>query len=105
MGRVPEDICVELLEKYSAEKKALASDFEELQERHQLQKQDEADVEEFIRRLKSYAGAEVLTRKMCLELLEYVTVDKNTKGRKPRTIHIYYKFLDKGLTDKHNALA
>ena len=105
MGRVPEDICVDLLEKYSTEKKVLASDFEELQERHQLQKQDEADVEEFIRRLKSYAGAEVLTRKMCLELLEYVTVDENTKGRQPRTIHIYYKFLDKGLTDKHNALA
>ena len=36
-----------------------------------------------------------------LALISYVTVDENTKDRK---IHIYYKFLDRELTDKHNAL-
>ena len=43
---------------------------------------------------------------MCLDLIEYVTVDdlnKDDKSR-PREIHIYYKLIDKELADKHNAL-
>ena len=65
------------------------------------------DVDEYIRRVKAYAGATELTRRMCLDLIEYVTVDENNKRHrdKPRRIHVYYKFIDKGLTDKHNALA
>jgi hypothetical protein len=40
-----------------------------------------------------------LTREMCLELIEYITVDAYTAD-KPREIHIYYKLLDKPLDDK-----
>ena len=105
LGRVPEDVCIGLLEKYSAEKKSLSVEYEAILEREKALKQDEADVDEFISRLKKYAGAEELTREMCLALISYVTVDENTKDRtKPRKIHIYYKFLDRELTDKHNAL-
>ena len=105
LGRVPEDVCIGLLEKYSAEKKSLSLEYEAILERETALKQDEADVDEFISRLKKYAGAEELTREMCLALISYVTIDENTKGRtKPRKIHIYYKFLDRELTDKHNAL-
>ena len=105
LGRVPEDVCIGLLEKYSAEKKSLSIEYEAILEREKALKQDEADVDEFISRLKKYAGAEELTREMCLALISYVTVDENTKDRtKPRKIHIYYKFLDRELTDKHNAL-
>ena len=69
-------------------------------------KQEEADIDEFMSRLRKYAGATELTREMCLDLIGYVTVDENTKDHtKPRKIHIYYKFLDKELADKHNALA
>lgn len=48
----------------------------------------------------------VITRQMCLDLIEYVTVDdlnKDDKSR-PREIHIYYKLIDKELDNKHNAL-
>jgi hypothetical protein len=80
--------------------------FDEADARLESQKQDERDVDEFIRRLKKYAGAEVLTRQMCLDLIGYITVDENHKNRtEPRKIHIYYKFLDKELADKTNALA
>ena len=80
-------------------------EYEAILEREKALKQDEADVDEFISRLKKYAGAEELTREMCLALISYVTVDENTKDRKkPRKIHIYYKFLDRELADKHNAL-
>ena len=58
-------------------------------------KQDEADVDEYIRRLKSYAGAEELTRQMYLDLIEYLTVDAYQGRKAVRDIHIYYKLTDK----------
>lgn len=67
---------------------------------------DEADIAEFVSRLKRCAGATELTHEMCLELIEDVTVDENNKNDKsrPRVIHIYYKLIDKLLTNKNNAL-
>ena len=69
----------------------------------QFEKRDKKDVAEFISRLKRYAGATELTREMCIELIEYVTVDENNKGHKdrPRVIHVYYKLIDKPLTNKN----
>ena len=58
------------------------------------------DVEEFIRRLKQYANAPVLTREMCVDLIEYIVVGDRPKDKStPRNIQIYYKFLDNGLSD------
>ena len=105
-GKMPEDMAFEMLEKYQTEKKALQAEYEEMQKRTEETKQDENDVDEYIRRLKSYAGAEVLTRQMCFELIEYIIVDENPKDKKAaRDIHIYYKLIDKPLKDKSNALA
>ncbi|SFC51694.1 recombinase family protein [Ruminococcus albus] len=105
-GKMPEDMAFEMLEKYQAEKKALQTEYEEMQKRTAEAQQDEDDVDEYIRRLKSYAGAEELTRQMCLELIEYVIVDENPKDKKAaRDIHIYYKLIDKPLKNKRNALA
>lgn len=62
-------------------------------------------VDEFIRRLKKYADFKVLTREMLLELVEYITIKDVQENRNElRTIHIYYKFLDKTLTNKQNTL-
>jgi len=61
--------------------------------------QDEHDVEEFIRRLKKYTDVQELTREMCLELIEYITIDAY-QDEKPRDIHIYYKLLEKPLENK-----
>lgn len=106
VGKIPEDVCIGLLEKYQAEKKNLQAEYDELQSRLDTERQDEKDVEEFIRRLRKYAGATELTRQMCFDLIEYVTVDENNKSNRsrPREIHIYYKLIDKELTDKSNAL-
>ena len=107
IGKIPQAVCVSLLEKYQHEKDGMQAECEELEKRSAIKRQDEQDVDEFIRHLKKYAGAEVLTREMALELIEYITVDENNKNDKtrPREIHIYYKLLDKGLADKRNALA
>ena len=103
---MPEKVCANLLEKYQQEQDDLQTELEELLKRSDMQKQNEEDVDEFIRCLKSYAGAEQLTRQMCLDLIEYIVIDKNPRKRSVmRNIHIYYKLIDKPLTDKRNALA
>jgi hypothetical protein len=98
LGKVPEDVCVKLIEKYQAESKQLQAELDTIIERLGSIHQDEHDVDEFIRRLKKYAGFETLTREMLIELVEYIVVDDVPKNRKePRTVHIYYKFLDRAL--------
>ena len=92
-------------QKYT-EKKSLQAESDEMQKCTDMAKQDEADVDEYIRRLKSYAGAEELTRQMALDLIEYITIDENPRKKAiPRDIHIYYKLIDKPLKNKNNALA
>ncbi len=99
LGKIPEDVCVNLLEKYQAEQKALSAQVEELEAKLSAVKQDEQDAEEFIRRLKKYTDVRELTREMALELIEYITVDAYAADR-PRDIHIYYKLLEKPLPHK-----
>ena len=99
LGKIPEDVCVNLLEKYRAEQRDLSEKVESLEARVNSAKQDENDVDEFIKRLKKYTDVQELTREMCLELIEYITVDEYAADR-PRDIHIYYKLLDKPLPDK-----
>ena len=99
LGKIPEDVCVNLLEKYQAEQKQLTEEVEQLEAKLNAVKQDEDDVDEFIRRLKKYIDVPELTREMCLELIEYITVDEYAKDR-PREIHIYYKLLEKPLPHK-----
>lgn len=102
-GRIAEDMAFDMLDKYQAEKKTMKAEYDEMLKRSEVEQQDEKDVAEFISRLKRYAGATELTREMCLELIEYVTVDENNKNdrTRPRVIHIYYKLIDKPLTNKN----
>ena len=99
LGKIPEDVCVSLLEKYQAEQKAISEEIEQIETKLNAVKQDENDVDEFIKRLKKYTDVQELTREMCLELIEYITVDEYAKDR-PREIHIYYKLLEKPLPHK-----
>lgn len=99
LGKIPEDVCINLLEKYQSEQKALSAQVEELEAKLSAVKQDEQDAEEFVRRLKKYTDVRELTREMALELIEYITVDAYAADR-PRDIHIYYKLLDKPLPHK-----
>ncbi|MCH5206824.1 MAG: DUF4368 domain-containing protein [Oscillospiraceae bacterium] len=51
-----------LLEKYQAEQKQLTEEVEQLETKLNAVKQDEDDVEEFIKRLKRYTDVQELTR-------------------------------------------
>lgn len=81
-GRIEPDMAFDMLDKYQAEKKTLKTEYDEMNARSESERQDDEDVAEFISRLKRYAGATELTREMCLDLIEYATVDENNKGHK-----------------------
>lgn len=99
VGKIPESVCVELLEKYQSEQTSLTEESELIEAKLNAVRQDSLDVEEYIRRLKKYADIPELTREMALELIEYITIDAYAADL-PRDIHIYYKLLDKPLPNK-----
>ena len=65
-------------------------------------RREQADVDEFIRCLKSHINVPELTREMCMELIEFVTVDEcpGKYSKQPREIHIYYKLIDKQVSQQ-----
>ena len=100
-GKIPEEICIGLMEKYLEEKKSLSARVSESEAILTENEKNTADVDEFIRRLKKYASAEELTREMCIELIERITIGQVVKDKTAeREIHIYYKFMDNGYSEK-----
>ncbi len=98
-GKIPESVCIKLLEKYEMEQRELTRNSEALEKNLEETRKNETDVNEFIRRLKKYTDVQEITREMCLELIEYITVDKHPEDKShPREIHIYYKLLDKPIS-------
>lgn len=95
-GKIPEDICVELLFRYQQEKASLSVEITVLKEKLTQETTIEADVEEFIRRIKKYSELEELDRATAMDIIEYITVGRVPKDKDtPREINIYYKLLDK----------
>lgn len=95
LNKIPEDICISLLNNYQKEKEILENEISQITERIEKVKQNTKNVDEFIERVKKYINSPILTREMALELIEFITIDKFIKGSKePRKIHIYYKLID-----------
>jgi hypothetical protein len=90
-AKIPEDVCINLLEKYKAEQENLLLRITELKSVLEQQNQDENDVNEFIRRIKQYASVEELDRAMALELIDHIKV--GARDVEEREIHIHYKLL------------
>ena len=93
LGNLPESMCKNLFEKYQAEKESIQRQVRVLEERLAEVNEMGAEVEEYIARLKRYAKCEELTREMCLQLIEFITVGEKPADNKPREIHIYYKLI------------
>ncbi len=89
LGNLPESVCVNLCEKYQKEKNSVEEEIARLEKRLEETSRDDAD--EYVKRLKRYADCEELTREMCLQLVELITVGEET-GQNTRRIHIYYRF-------------
>lgn len=91
-GKIPETVCVKLIEKYTAEQTELKEKITFLSQGLNEITQAKTDVDEFIRRLKTYFNSPTLTREMCLALFDHLIIGgKESVTNKPQEIHIYYK--------------
>ena len=68
-GKMPEDICISFIQKYSDEQKRLEAEIAELETRLTETTNTMQSADEFIRNIKKYLEAPELTREMCYELL------------------------------------
>ena len=91
-GKMPEDICISFIQKYSDEQKRLEAEIAELETRLTETTNTMQSADEFIRNIKKYLEAPELTREMCYELLDRVVVGGHPKHTgKERVIDIVYK--------------
>ena len=91
-GKMPEDICISFIQKYSEEQKRLETEIAELEGKLTETENTIQSADEFIRNIKKYLDAPELTREMCYELLDCVVVGGLPKiTGKERVIDIVYK--------------
>ncbi len=94
LKNMPESVCISLCEKYQAERETVQRNIRELEKRLAEINKDDEDAEEYIRRLKHYGNCESLTREICLQLIDYITVGEKVSDNIEREINIRYKFLN-----------
>ncbi len=91
-GKLPEDVCLGFIEKYSSEEKSLTSEIAELEQQIADAKQMEIDVDEFLSKIKQYVEVPELTRDMCYEMIDKIVVGGHPKiTGTDRVIDIVYK--------------
>ncbi len=91
-SKMPEDICISFIQKYSEEQKRLETEIAELEGKLAETENTMQSADEFIRNIKKYLDAPELTREMCYELLDCVVVGGLPKiTGKERVIDIVYK--------------
>lgn len=91
-GKMPEDICLGFIQKYSEEQKKLETEIAELEAKLTETANTIQSADEFIRSIKKYLDAPELTREMCYELIDRIIIGgaSDTAG-KEREIEIVYK--------------
>ena len=91
-GKMPEDICIGFIQKYSEEQKRLETEISTLETKLTEANNTKQSADDFIRNIKKYLEAPELTREMCYELIERVVVGGLPKiTGKEREIDIVYK--------------
>ena len=91
-GKMPEDICINFIQRYSEEQKRLETEIEELEAKITKTENTVQSADDFIRNIKKYLEAPELTREMCYELIDRIIIGGHPKhtGRE-REIDIVYK--------------
>ena len=91
-GKMPEDICIGFIQKYSDEQKKLETEITELEEQLTETANTMQSADEFIRNIKKYLEAPELSREMCYELIDRIIIGGSPKTTgKEREIDIVYK--------------
>lgn len=91
-GKMPEDICIKLMNRYTDEQKTLTEEIQTLNESLAENNRINSDVDEFIDKIKRYLHITELTREMCMELIDRIIVGAAPKDKtQPRSIQVVYK--------------
>ena len=90
-GKIPADLCVNMIDKYSAERQALDIAIGELEKELSSVQQLNADTDKFIGRIKKHLRDVSLTRELCYELLDKIVVGAPKEDGQPQKMEIYYK--------------
>ncbi len=90
-GNIPADLCVKLIEKYSAERQELDIKINELEQVLSSVQQANIDADEFIGRIKKHLRDVSVTRELCLELIDKIIIGAPKENGQPQNIEIYYK--------------
>ncbi len=91
-GKMPEEICIGFIEKYSAEQKTITEEIESIEKQLSETETTRNTADDFIRDIKKYLNAPELTREMCFELIDRIVIggSQSVTG-KEREIDIVYK--------------
>ena len=91
-GKMPEEICIGFIEKYSAEQNTIAKEIEGIEKKLAETETTRNTADDFIRDIKKYLDAPELTREMCYELIDRIIIggSQSVTG-KEREIDIVYK--------------
>lgn len=91
-GKMPEDICIGFIQKYSDEQKKLEIEIAELEAKLTETENTMQSADVFIRNIKKYLEAPELSREMCYELIDRIIIGGSPKTTgKEREIDIVYK--------------
>ena len=91
-GKMPEDICIGFIQKYSDEQKKLETEIAEIEAKLTETENTIQSADEFIRNIKKYLEAPELSREMCYELIDRIIIGGYPKTTgKEREIDIVYK--------------
>ena len=90
--KMPEEICLSFIQRYSEEQKKPETERAELEAKLTETENTIQSADEFIRNIKKYLEAPELTREMCYELIDRIIVGGLPKTTsKERGIDIVYK--------------
>ena len=91
-GKIPEEICIGFIEKYSAEQKTLKAEIEAIEEKVVQTETAKQSVDDVVSNVKKYLDVPELTREMCYELIDRIIIGGHPKHTgKEREIEIVYK--------------
>ena len=95
MGRIPEGVCINLLNKYEAERAEKLELKKELSAKLAASQESEKSVDDWLNMIQDYAQLEELDRATLVRLIQKIEIGEKREvdGHDERDINIYYNFV------------
>lgn len=95
LGKIPENLCVQLLNGYEAKRKAKHERRRELTEQLSASRENEQSVDAWLDMVQNYYDLQELDRPTLMRLIQKIEISEKytVDGHEERDIHIYYNFV------------